>query len=195
MKYAFATLVIVVGVTTAQNIVGPWGVCKSSCSSFGCVCWTLTSVNVGGGLGYTGPWECEPGFTCAPASYPFYTAFPNFLCTPDPGTAAPPYVYYVPQYGQCKQYLITVLNLKIVMAILNQQEGGGIGYTGPTVCLPPYICTVNNAYFHNCEIDPNNPPPPAVPVPQSPTPNLADPGSYCMTPSLPHYSWGVNLWF
>jgi len=35
---------------------------------------------------------------------------------------------YVELYGQC----------------------GGIGYTGPTVCASPWVCTVSNPYFSFC---------------------------------------------
>jgi cellulase len=27
---------------------------------------------------------------------------------------------------------------------------GGIGYTGPTACVSPYVCTYNNAYYSQC---------------------------------------------
>jgi hypothetical protein len=137
---------------------------------------------VGGGYGYKGPWQCEPGFTCSPAPYGSpgnsgSSYFPEYLCTPDPGTIAPPYVYYVPQYGQCKHGAFQFF--KSAVTSNKHRIGGGQGYSGPTDCLPPYICTASSQYFSQCEADPSNAPPPPQPTPTNSTPNLADPGSYC----------------
>ncbi|KAF9046519.1 endoglucanase II [Panaeolus papilionaceus] len=70
-------------------------------------------------------------FTCNGSNPPPVTtnnpppATTTVVTTPPPATTAPPASGTVPQWGQC----------------------GGIGYSGPTVCVSPYKCTKSNDYY------------------------------------------------
>jgi hypothetical protein len=101
-----------------------------------------------GGIGWTGPTQCCPGFSCVKGN-DYY-----FQCVPAPTAAVSKAPVAAPVAAVTQAPVAAATQKPSPAANTGVQDAygqcGGIGWTGPTQCCPGFSCVKGNDYYFQC---------------------------------------------